>query len=162
MLFHSLLYHLLKRKFLQLSSVLQHFNGFPPFPPFDWKQHFKERCRLLCISTMNSFFPLHLKSGNYLFSPVNIWIIPLTTQWRIQVFPEGGANSQSGCANLLFYRKTAWKWKNLDPRGARVPGAALRSATVTSNLIHKNLLVISDTHYKQTFEILTSIRSFPL
>ena len=29
----------------------------------------------------------------------------------------GGANSQSGCANLLFWPKTAWKWKNLDARG---------------------------------------------
>ena len=39
-------------------------------------------------------------------------------QWRIQDFPEGGgANSQSGCVNLLFGPKTAWKWKNLDPQG---------------------------------------------
>ena len=33
-----------------------------------------------------------------------------------------GANSQSGCTNLLFCNfvlpKTAWKWKNLDPKGA--------------------------------------------
>ena len=39
-------------------------------------------------------------------------------QWRIKNFPEGGANSQSRCANLLFcifFLKTAWKWNNLDP-----------------------------------------------
>ena len=30
----------------------------------------------------------------------------------------GGANSQSWCANLYFWPKTAWKWKNLDPGGA--------------------------------------------
>ena len=28
-------------------------------------------------------------------------------QWRIQDFPRGGANSQSGCANLFFWPKTA-------------------------------------------------------
>ena len=46
-------------------------------------------------------------------------------------FPPGGggANSQSGCANLFFRPKTAWKWKNLDPGGGGVPGAPLRSAT---------------------------------
>ena len=31
-------------------------------------------------------------------------------QWRIQDFPGGGAKLQSGCANLLFFLKTAWKW----------------------------------------------------
>ena len=33
-----------------------------------------------------------------------------------------GANSQSGCTNLFFSPKTAWKWKNLNP-DERVPGA---------------------------------------
>ena len=32
----------------------------------------------------------------------------------------GGANCQSGFANLYFWPKIAWKWKNLD-RGASVP-----------------------------------------
>ena len=37
-----------------------------------------------------------------------------------RIFPRGGgANSQSGCAYLLFLPKTAWKWKNLDPQGGR-------------------------------------------
>ena len=31
----------------------------------------------------------------------------LLCQWRIQDFPEGGLNSQSGCANLFFLPKTA-------------------------------------------------------
>ena len=39
-----------------------------------------------------------------------------TAQWQIQDFP-GGANSQSGYANLLFefFSETVWKWKNLPP-----------------------------------------------
>ena len=42
-------------------------------------------------------------------------------------FSWGGANSQSGCANLLlwiFLPKSAWKWKNLD-LGTRVPSVPL-------------------------------------
>ena len=47
-----------------------------------------------------------------------------------RIFPRGGANSQSGCANLFFRQKTAWKWKNLDPQGGRASLAPpLRSAT---------------------------------
>ena len=30
---------------------------------------------------------------------------------------EGGANSQSWCADLFFGLKTAWKWNNLNPQG---------------------------------------------
>ena len=33
----------------------------------------------------------------------------------------GGANSKGGCEKLLFsqfFQKTAWNWKNLDPKGA--------------------------------------------
>ena len=30
------------------------------------------------------------------------WIIVIVLSWRIQDFPERGANSQSGCANLLL------------------------------------------------------------
>ena len=44
-------------------------------------------------------------------------------QWRIQDFP-GGANSQSGCANLLFFAEHCMKMKEFWP-----PGAPLRSAT---------------------------------
>ena len=29
-------------------------------------------------------------------------LLHCNTHWLIQDFPEGGANSQSGCANLLF------------------------------------------------------------
>ena len=48
------------------------------------------------------------------------------TQWRIQDFPEVGAPTPRGDANIRFcqkFPKTAWNWKNLDPRGARVPRA---------------------------------------
>ena len=37
-------------------------------------------------------------------------------QWRFQDFHEGGANSQRGCGKL-FFPKTAWKWKEFNPRG---------------------------------------------
>ena len=47
---------------------------------------------------------------------------PQPKQWRIQDFPEGGANSQSGCVSH-FLPKTAWKWKNLDWGG--FPGVPL-------------------------------------
>ena len=44
-------------------------------------------------------------------------------QWRIQDFPGGGDNSQSGCAYLFFCRK----WKKMKEFGPRrgVPGASL-------------------------------------
>ena len=43
-----------------------------------------------------------------------------TTQWRIQDFPEEGAPTPQGGANIRFcqnFPKTAWNWKNLDPQG---------------------------------------------
>ena len=58
------------------------------------------------------------------------WILKVSTNisvhihtlWRIQNFPDGSTNSQSGCAKRLFctfFPKNAWKWKNSDPKGAR-------------------------------------------
>ena len=38
-----------------------------------------------------------------------------------RIFLRGGANSQSGCANLFSWPKTAWKWKNLDPQAGGPP-----------------------------------------
>ena len=43
-----------------------------------------------------------------------------TIQWRIQDFPEAGRQLSRG-ANIRFcqnFPKTAWNWKNLDPREA--------------------------------------------
>ena len=43
-------------------------------------------------------------------------------QWRIQDFPEEGAPTPQGGANIRFcqnFPKTAWNWKNLDPQGGR-------------------------------------------
>ena len=40
-----------------------------------------------------------------------------------RIFPRGCANSQKCYYFSIFLPKTAWKWKNLDPGGARVPGA---------------------------------------
>ena len=40
----------------------------------------------------------------------------LLNQRRIQDFHDGGANSQRGCGKL-FFPKTAWKWKEFNPRG---------------------------------------------
>ena len=34
---------------------------------------------------------------------------PRGGQWRIQNFPEGGANSQSGCADLIFFAENCMK-----------------------------------------------------
>ena len=44
-----------------------------------------------------------------------------------RIFPRGGGWRQlpKWVANLFFRPKTAWKWKNSDPRGTRVPGAPL-------------------------------------
>ena len=49
-------------------------------------------------------------------------------QWRIQDFPEGDANSQSGCANLFFGRKLH---ENLDREG---PPLSLGSVTDDTDL----------------------------
>ena len=40
-------------------------------------------------------------------------------QWRIQDFPQGGANSQSGCANLFFSAENCMKMKEFGPPGVR-------------------------------------------
>ena len=50
-------------------------------------------------------------------------IKPCRIQWRIQDFPKKGANSQSGCANLLFckfFAENCRKMKEFGPE-ARVP-----------------------------------------
>ena len=44
-------------------------------------------------------------------------------QWRIQDFPEVGRQPSRRGVNIRFcqiFPKTAWNWKNLDPRGGRV------------------------------------------
>ena len=67
----------------------------------------------------------------------------MPTQKATQDFPEGGTNSQSGCANQFFLQKTAWKWKNLD-RGS-VPGIPLGSANAsTSQEVHANPTNVND------------------
>ena len=54
-------------------------------------------------------------------------------QWRIQDFPDGGANTQGGCANLSFgqiFPENSMKMKEIG-LGTRVPGTSpppLRSA----------------------------------
>ena len=51
-------------------------------------------------------------------------------QWRIQNFPEVGAPTLQGGANIRFcqiFPKTAWNWKNLDPRGG---GARIQNFTM--------------------------------
>ena len=55
-------------------------------------------------------------------------------------FIWGGANFQSVCANLLcwkFYAENYIKWKNLEPKGARVPGAPPRSASAEARTMLK-------------------------
>ena len=44
----------------------------------------------------------------------------LVSQWRIQDFPNGGTNPQSGAPTYClakFFPRTAWKWKKLHPEG---------------------------------------------
>ena len=49
-------------------------------------------------------------------------------QWRIQDFPGGGSNSQSGCANLFFGQKLHEN-ERIWTLGGDVPGSPLKSAT---------------------------------
>ena len=54
-------------------------------------------------------------------------------QWRIQDFPEWGANSQSGCANLLFCKffvENCMRMKEFGPRGGPRTWRPLGSANV--------------------------------
>ena len=71
---------------------------------------------------INSIFNRRIPLGKILDSPL---------QWWIQYFPRvgGGANSQSGCANL-FFRPNCMKMKEFGPPGG-VPGAPLKSATAS-------------------------------
>ena len=63
-----------------------------------------------------------------LFLSFDFHIVFCLVQWRIQDFPEWGAPIPKFGLFCKFFGITAWKWKNLDPRGTRVPGAPLRSA----------------------------------
>ena len=54
------------------------------------------------------------------------------SQWRIRDFPDGGANSQSGCADL-FFAKYCMKMKEFG-RGGRVPGAPLDPPMLVDSL----------------------------
>ena len=63
----------------------------------------------------------------------NPMIVHLPLQWWIQDFPEEGAPTPRGGANIRFchiFPKTAWNWKNLGP-GGRIPCTPLRSATAS-------------------------------
>ena len=56
----------------------------------------------------------------------------MSLQWRIQDFPEEGAPTPRGGANIRFcqiFPKTALNWKNLDPRGGASKILLCRSAT---------------------------------
>ena len=58
-------------------------------------------------------------------------------QWRIQDFLEIGANSQSGCANLLFFAENCVKLKEFGP--PLVPGAPswIRQYLVSKSDLHR-------------------------
>ena len=45
----------------------------------------------------------------------------INIQWRIQDFPQGGRQLPNVLLFFNFLPKTAWKWKNLDPRGGTRP-----------------------------------------
>ena len=50
----------------------------------------------------------------------NAWSKDGSMQWRIQDFPEVGALTFRGRQHTIlpkFPKKTAWNWKNLDPKG---------------------------------------------
>ena len=65
-------------------------------------------------------------------------------QWRIQDFPEEGAPTPQGGANIWFrhiFPKTAWNWKNLGPRGGGGRASLmppLRSATGMKTRMHSS------------------------
>ena len=100
-------------------------DGFPPVT-YDW------------LSVRVTQNPLHASIliivTHQVLSAISLW----HSQYRIQDFPRGGgANSLSGYANLFFRPKTAWKWKNLDPRGRRasVPGALPLNLPLTVHIL---------------------------
>ena len=66
-------------------------------------------------------------------------------QWRIQDFPEVGAPTPQGGANIRFcqnFPKTAWNWKNLDPQGGASKILLCRSTTAQSGECILTLLVV--------------------
>ena len=64
-------------------------------------------------------------------------------QWRIQDFPEGGANSQIECANLLFYNSFCLKLHENEriwtPRGRASLAPPRRSATEKVSAINQSV-----------------------
>ena len=71
-------------------------------------------------------------------------IKPCRIQWRIQDFPKKGANSQSGCANLLFckfFAENCMKMKEIGPQGgggARVHAPSLDPSVLSVVDLHTN------------------------
>ena len=60
-------------------------------------------------------------------------LICSTYQWRIQDFPQGGRQLPKVLLFFNFLPKTAWKWKNLDPRGGgRAPPLGSANAYLTT------------------------------
>ena len=109
-----------------------------------WERTRIEICYLACncifVKTYKKKNAFYINSQNYFPFVFKIVLYFLSLgkvrikQWRIQDFPEGGANSQSGCANLIFFgRKLHENERILVPGGAR-PWRPLRSATVNSLL----------------------------
>ena len=79
------------------------------------------------IETKCSFPLVQRESTSYDYEGKRFWkqTQPNTStyQWRIQDFPQGGANFLSGCANL-FFAENCMKMKEFGPPGeACVPGA---------------------------------------
>ena len=60
--------------------------------------------------------------------PTSGFVENYRSQWRIQDFPEGGANFQNGSVNIFFGQKLHENERIWTP-GARVPGAPLRFVT---------------------------------
>ena len=71
------------------------------------------------------------------WNPSWLWN-PGKTQWRILHFPEGGVPTPKLGLFCNFFAENCMKMKEFGPpRGARVPGAPLRSVNETSSEVPK-------------------------
>ena len=107
-----------------------------------------ERSMLDLISEVHRF-NTHFAIGIFCFHLVN--------SDGSRIFPRGCANSQKCYYFSNFLLKTAWKWKNLDPRGACVPGAPLRSANGLKPLLPILALSPISSNYEKPAEDLKNV-----
>ena len=116
------------RLFCYIANIVENWEviNYEPITRLQRAQLFPMQKRTLQIDTTSR----HLRVGNY---SLLVGIRPSSYSGGSRISPRWGANSGGGGANIRFcqnFPKTAWNWKNLDPRGGASPAPPFRSTSL--------------------------------